>query len=42
MLDEHIGDLRAQHDRGVWFLFLMVGTPGRGLAPVAVDLGLAP
>lgn len=42
MLDDHLGDLRAHHDRGVRFLFLMVGTPGRAVAPVAVDLGLAP
>jgi hypothetical protein len=40
MLDDHIGDLRAHHDRGVRFLFLMVGTPGRVVAPVAVDLGM--
>jgi hypothetical protein len=42
VLDEHLGDLRAHHDKGVRFLFLMVGTPGRMLAPVAVDLGLSP
>jgi hypothetical protein len=42
MLDEHLGDLRAHHDRGVRFLFLMVGLPGRVVAPVAVDLGLTP
>jgi hypothetical protein len=42
MLDEHWGDLRAHHDRGVRFLFLMVGTLGRVIAPVAVDLSLAP
>lgn len=40
MLEDHIGDLRAHHDRGVRFLFLMVGTPGRVVAPVAVDLSL--
>lgn len=39
MLEDHIGDLRAHHDRGVRFLFLMVGTPSRAIAPVAVDLG---
>jgi hypothetical protein len=42
MLDEHIGDLRAHYGKGVRFLFLMVGTPSRVVAPVAVDLGLAP
>lgn len=42
MLDEHVEDLRAHHERGVGFLFLMVGTPGRVIAPVAVDLGMAP
>ena len=42
ILNEHLGDLRAHHDRGVRFLFLMVGTPGRLLAPVGVDLGLTP
>lgn len=42
MLEDHIGDLRAHHDRGVRFLFLMVGTPGRVVAPVAVDLGMNP
>jgi hypothetical protein len=40
MLHEHLGDLRAHHDRGVRFLFLMVGMPPRVVAPVAVDLGL--
>ena len=40
MLDDHIGDLRAHHEKGVRFLFLMVGTPARAVAPVAVDLGL--
>jgi hypothetical protein len=38
MLEDHIGDLRAHHNRGVRFLFLMVGTPGRVVAPVAVVL----
>lgn len=38
MLEDHIGDLRAHHNRGIRFLFLMVGTPGRVVAPVAVDL----
>jgi hypothetical protein len=42
MLEEHLGDLRAHHSRGVRFLFLMVGTPSRIVAPVAVDFGLAP
>jgi hypothetical protein len=42
MLDEHLGDLRAHHGRGVRFLFLMAGTPGRTLAPVGVDLGASP
>jgi hypothetical protein len=42
VLDEHLGDLCAHHDRGVRFLFLMVGTPGRVVAPIGVDLGLAP
>jgi hypothetical protein len=41
MLDDHLGDLRAHHDRGVRFLFLMVGTPERALSPVAVELGRA-
>jgi hypothetical protein len=41
-LDEHLGDLRAHHGRGVRFLFLLLGIPSRVLAPVAVDLGLAP
>jgi len=40
MLDDHFGDLQAHYDRGVRFLFLMVGTPGRVVAPVAVDLSL--
>jgi hypothetical protein len=42
ILDEHLGDLRAHHDRGVRFLFLLVGIPGRVIAPVGVDLGLTP
>jgi hypothetical protein len=37
--DEYRGDLRAHHARGVRFLFLLVGVPGRSLASVAVDLG---
>jgi hypothetical protein len=37
MLDDHYGDLRAHYDRGVRFLFLLVGIPGRALSPVAVD-----
>jgi hypothetical protein len=41
-LDDHLDELRAHHRRGVRFLFLMVGTPGRIMAPVAVDLGLTP
>jgi hypothetical protein len=41
MLDEHIGDLRAHHEKHkVRFLFLMVGLPGRVVSPVAVDLGM--
>jgi hypothetical protein len=42
MLEEHLGDLRAQHARGARFLFLMVGIPGRVVAPVAVDLAATP
>jgi hypothetical protein len=42
MLDEHLGDLRAHHERGVRFLFLMAGMPSRSISPVAVDLGLTP
>jgi hypothetical protein len=42
ILDEHIGDLRAHHDKGVRFLFLMAGLPGRVVSPVAVDLSLSP
>lgn len=42
MLEDHILDLRAHHDRGTRFLFLMVGTPGRVVAPVAVDLEITP
>jgi hypothetical protein len=42
ILDEHLGDLRAHHDRGVRFLFLLVGIPGRVVAPVGVDFGLTP
>lgn len=42
MLDEHLADLRAHYSRGVRFLFLMAGTPGRILAPVGVDLNLSP
>ena len=42
ILDDHIGDLRAHHERGIRFLFLMVGVPGRVVAPVAIDLGLNP
>lgn len=38
MLDDHIEDLRAHHERRVEFLFLMVGTPETVLAPVAVSL----
>ena len=34
MLDEHLGDLRAHHGRGVRFLFLMAGNPGRIVSPV--------
>jgi hypothetical protein len=41
-LDDHLDELRAHHRRGVRFLFLMAGTPGRAVAPVAVDLGVAP
>jgi hypothetical protein len=41
-LDDHLDELRAHHRRGVRFLFLMAGTPGRVVAPVAVDLGVAP
>jgi hypothetical protein len=41
-LDDHLDELRAHHRRGVRFLFLMAGTPSRVVAPVAVDLGLAP
>jgi hypothetical protein len=41
-LDDHLDELRAHHRRGVGFLFLMVGTPGTVVAPVAVNLGLAP
>lgn len=41
MLDENLGDFKAHHDRGVRFLFLMAGLPGRLVAPVAVDLGLS-
>jgi hypothetical protein len=41
-LDDHLDEIRAHHRRGVRFLFLMVGTPGRIVAPVAVDLGLTP
>jgi hypothetical protein len=42
ILNDHLGDLRAHHDRGVRFLFLMAGTPDRIVAPVGVDLGLTP
>jgi hypothetical protein len=42
ILDEHLGDLRAHHDRGVRFLFLLAGIPGRVVAPVGVDFGLTP
>lgn len=42
MLDEHLVDLRAHHKKGVRFQFLMVGLPSRVIAPVAMDLGLAP
>lgn len=42
MLDDHIGDLRAHYRQGVRFLFLMVGAPGRVIAPVGVDLNLNP
>jgi hypothetical protein len=42
MLDDHIGDLRAHYSRGVRFLFLLAGTPGRAVAPVAVDLAVGP
>lgn len=38
MLDDHLGDLQAHHANGVQFLFLMVGTPGRVVSPIAVDL----
>lgn len=38
ILDEHIEELRAHHRQGVRFLFLLIGTPDRVLAPVAVDL----
>jgi hypothetical protein len=41
-LDEHLGDLRAHHDRGVRFLFLMAGWPRRAASAVAVNLGLSP
>jgi hypothetical protein len=42
ILDAHIGDLRAHHDRGVRFVFLLAGTPARSIAPIAVDLGASP
>jgi hypothetical protein len=43
MLDEHLGDLRAHHAKNnVRFLFLMAGTPGRIVSPVAVDLSFTP
>jgi hypothetical protein len=42
LLDEHLEELRAHHRRGVRFLFLLVGTPDRAVAPVAVDLSAAP
>jgi hypothetical protein len=38
MLDEHIGDLRAHHARGVKFYFLLAPLPGKALQPVMVDL----
>jgi hypothetical protein len=41
MLNDHFGDLRAHYDRGVRFLFLLVGTPGRAVSAVAVDLGVS-
>jgi len=42
MLSDHLGDLRAHHDRGTRILFLLAGVPDRALAPVAVDLSAAP
>jgi hypothetical protein len=42
ILNDHLGDLRAHYDRGVRFLFLMVGTPGRVFAPVALELKSSP
>ena len=40
MLESQISDLREHYKRGVRFLFLMVGSPSRIIAPVAVDLNL--
>jgi hypothetical protein len=42
ILDDHLEELRAHHRGGVRFLFLLVGTPNRVLAPVAVDLSATP
>jgi hypothetical protein len=42
ILADHREELRAHHRRGVRFLFLLVGSPERVVAPVAVDLAATP
>lgn len=36
-LDEHMGDLRAHHARGVRFVFLLAPVPAKTLLPVVID-----
>lgn len=36
-MDDHFDELQAHHRKGVRFVFVMAGAPGRVLAPVAVD-----
>jgi hypothetical protein len=42
ILEDHLDQLRAEHRRGVRFLFLLAGLPDRAVAPVVVDLGATP
>lgn len=36
-MDEHFSELKAHHGKGVRFLFVLAGAPGRDLAAVPVD-----
>lgn len=38
MLDDHLGDFRAHHDRGVRFVFLLAARPRNSVSPIDIDL----